>query len=259
MPDPASPSPAVAAVAPAPAVPAQTPIISLRNAGICYRPLRTLFTKNKKEIWALRNLTLDIYEGEKLGILGRNGCGKSTLMRLLAGIYGVDEGTITFHKKNTHVELLSLGVGIEGNLTGRENAVLSGMLMGKSRTYMRERLEEIQKFSGLGDFFDYPVYTYSSGMHVRLGFSVAMETDPDVLLIDEVLGVGDQVFMEKSSKALREKFTGNRTVVLISHQPGNLKTLCSRAVWLEQGTILAQGKPDEVIKFYEANVHNYTK
>jgi lipopolysaccharide transport system ATP-binding protein len=247
MPD---PTPAIVA--------ALTPIISLQNAGICYRPLRTLFTKNKKEIWALRNLTLDIHEGEKLGILGRNGCGKSTLMRVLAGIYGVDEGTVTFHKKNTHVELLSLGVGIESNLTGRENAVLSGMLMGKTRKYMLGRLNEIHEFSGLGDFFDYPVYTYSSGMNVRLGFSVAMETDPDVLLIDEVLGVGDQVFMDKSSKALKEKFTGNRTVVLISHQPSNIKQLCSRAVWLERGTILAHGNPDEVVKFYELNVHKYT-
>ncbi|MDR1497531.1 MAG: ABC transporter ATP-binding protein [Puniceicoccales bacterium] len=235
------------------------PIITLQNAGICYRPLRSLFTKNKKEIWALRNLNLTFYEGEKLGILGRNGCGKSTLMRVLAGIYELDEGRITFHKKNLHVELLSLGVGFESNLTGRENAVLNGMLMGKSRQYMLERLDSIHEFSGLGDFFDYPVYTYSSGMNVRLGFSVAMETDPDILLVDEVLGVGDKIFHEKSSRALKEKFTGNRTVVLISHQPANLKSLCTRAVWLERGAILAQGDPGEVSKFYEENIHAYTK
>ena len=234
-------------------------IISLRDAGICYRPLRSLFNKKAREVWALRHLNLDLHEGEKLGILGRNGCGKSTLMRLLAQIYNPDEGEVIYHKKNTHIELLALGVGFERNLTGRENAILSGMLMGKSRQYMAGRLNEIHEFSGLGEFFDYPVYTYSSGMNVRLGFSVAMETDPDILLIDEVLGVGDQVFMEKSSKALQEKFQGDRTVVLISHLPANIKKLCTRALWLERGAILAQGEPNEVIRFYEANVHKYTK
>ncbi|MDR2429545.1 MAG: ABC transporter ATP-binding protein [Puniceicoccales bacterium] len=244
---------------PTPDPPAPTPIVTLHDAGICYRPLRSLFNKKAREVWALRHLTLQLNEGEKLGVIGRNGCGKSTLMRLLAQIYNPDEGKVTYHKKNTHIELLSLGVGFEGNLTGRENAILSGMLMGKTRQYMASRLNEIHEFSGLGEFFDYPVYTYSSGMNVRLGFSVAMETNPDVLLIDEVLGVGDQVFMEKSSKALQEKFQGNRTVVLISHSPENIKKLCTRALWLERGAILAQGTPAEVAEFYKNNVHNYTK
>lgn len=235
------------------------PIISLRNAGVCYRPLKTLFSKTKKEIWALRNLNLNIYEGEKLGILGRNGSGKSTLMRVLTGIYNLDEGEIIFHKSNTQIQLLSLGVGFEGVLTGRENAALNGLLMGKTRKYMNQRLDAIHEFSGLGEFFDYPVYTYSSGMRVRLGFSVAMETDPDVFLIDEVLGVGDQVFAQKSSNALKEKFKGDRTVVLITHSAPTTRELCSRAVWLEQGTILAEGKPDDVMNFYQENVHKYTK
>ncbi|MDR1816882.1 MAG: ATP-binding cassette domain-containing protein [Puniceicoccales bacterium] len=232
--------------------------MSLRNAGICYRPLRTLFSKTKKEIWALRGLNLDIFEGEKLGILGRNGSGKSTLMRVLTGIYGVDEGEVIRHKRGAHVELLSLGVGFESVLTGRENAILNGMLMGKSHAHMSERIEKIHDFSGLGEFFDYPVYTYSTGMAARLGFSVALETDPDVLLIDEVLGVGDQVFAQKSSTALKEKFTGDRTVVLITHAAPIIRELCARAIWLERGKILAQGTPDEVIKFYEKDVHKYT-
>ncbi|MDR0535965.1 MAG: ABC transporter ATP-binding protein [Puniceicoccales bacterium] len=236
-----------------------TPVISLNDAGICYRPLRGFFNKKAKDIWALRHLTLDIRNGEKLGILGRNGCGKSTLMRLLARIYSPDEGRIIYHQKDVHVELLSLGIGFEGNLTGRENAVLSGMLMGKTRKYMLGRLATIQDFSGLGDFFDYPVYTYSSGMNVRLGFSIAMETNPDVLLVDEVLGVGDQVFMKKSTDALREKFQGNHTVVLISHFPDQIRQLCTRAVWLERGKILAEGEPGEVSKYYRENVHKYTQ
>jgi lipopolysaccharide transport system ATP-binding protein len=229
------------------------PLISLRNAGLCYRPLRTMFSKTKKEIWALRNLNLDIYEGEKLGIIGRNGCGKSTLMRILAGIYSLDEGEIIFHKKDTRVELLSLGVGFEGTLTGRENAVLNGMLMGKSRAHMLSRLEAIHEFSGLGEFFDYPVYTYSTGMNVRLGFSVAMETNPDILLIDEVFGVGDQEFMKKSERALQSYFMTDRTLVLISHFAPTIQATCERVVWLENGKLRAEGEPEHVTKDYQKN------
>ena len=232
-------------------------LITLRNAGLCYRPLRTMFARTKKEIWALRGLNLEIKEGEKLGVIGRNGCGKSTLMRVLAGIYGLDEGSITIARKGVHVELLSLGVGFEGNLTGEENAILNGMLMGKSRKHMLGRIDKIKEFSGLGDFFDYPVYTYSSGMNLRLGFSVALETDPDVLLIDEVLGVGDQLFSEKSEAALQEKFTSNRTVVLISHNTDTIARLCERAVWLEKGQILAEGDPAEVANKYQRGAANY--
>jgi lipopolysaccharide transport system ATP-binding protein len=234
------------------------PLITLENVGLCYRPLRTIFSRTKKEIWALRGLDLQIHEGEKLGIIGRNGCGKSTLMRVLASIYGIDEGVIRFSRPNVHVELLSLGVGFEGNLTGAENAILNGMLMGKSRRHMQERIDKIREFSGLGDFFEYPVYTYSSGMNLRLGFSVAMETDPDVLLIDEVLGVGDEVFSAKSEAAIKEKFTSDRTVVLISHDAGTIKRMCARAIWLERGQILAEGDPGEVAEKYHQGVHKYT-
>ncbi|MDR0902004.1 MAG: ABC transporter ATP-binding protein [Opitutaceae bacterium] len=234
------------------------PLISLENAGLCYRPQRTIFSKTRKEIWALRGLSLNIHEGEKLGIVGRNGCGKSTLTRVLAGIFCLDEGVMRFARKNLHVELLSLGVGFEGNLTGAENAVLNGMLMGKSRDYMLSRLGAIREFSGLGEFFDYPVYTYSSGMNLRLGFSVAMETDPDVLLIDEVLGVGDEVFSKKSEEALRQKFNSKRTVVLISHDAGTIKRLCTRAVWLEKGEILAGGDPHAVAEKYHEGAHRYS-
>ena len=232
-------------------------LITLKNAGLCYRPLRTVFSRTKKEIWALRGLNLEIKEGEKLGVIGRNGCGKSTLTRVLAGIYGLDEGSIEFARKGLHVELLSLGVGFEGNLTGAENAVLNGMLMGKSKRHMVSRIDKIKDFSGLGDFFDYPVYTYSSGMNLRLGFSVALETDPDVLLIDEVLGVGDQMFSIKSEAALREKFTSNRTVVLISHDASSIIRLCERAIWLEKGQILAEGNPAEVAEKYHSGAANY--
>jgi len=231
----------------------QVPLISLHDLGLCYHPRRTLFSKVDKNFWALRNLNLTIYEGEKLGIIGRNGCGKSTLMRVLACIYAPDEGKIVFHRRDCHVELLSIGVGFEGNLSGAENAILNGMLMGKSRRHMRERLAAIKEFSGLGDFFDWPVSTYSSGMMTRLGFSTAMEVDPDVLLIDEVLGVGDAEFLAKSEAAVQAKFQSDRTVVLISHDPNIVRHICRRAIWLDRGRILASGTADEVSEFYRSN------
>jgi lipopolysaccharide transport system ATP-binding protein len=225
-------------------------LIDLNNIGVCYRTGKGLSSKHtKKEIWALKDISLTLRKGEKLGVIGRNGCGKSTLMRVLAGIYSIDKGTANF-KDNLHVQLLSLSVGFEGNLSGRENAILNGMLMGKSRKHMLSRVEAIKEFSELGDFFEMPVYTYSSGMNARLGFSVAMETDPDVLLIDEVLGVGDASFAEKSAAALKEKFTGEQTLVLISHDPNTITRLCTQAVWIEQGITKCEGEVRTVADKY---------
>jgi lipopolysaccharide transport system ATP-binding protein len=233
-------------------VPDAPPIISLRGVGLYYNPRLTIFSKMEKTFWALRGLDLTIFEGEKLGIIGRNGCGKTTLMRLLARIYQPDEGEIVYHRADCHLELLSIGVGFEGNLSGAENAVLNGMLMGKSRAHMLGRLTAIRDFSGLGDFFEWPVSTYSSGMITRLGFSTAMEVDPDVLLIDEVLGVGDAEFLAKSQAAVRAKFQSDRTVVLISHDPAIIQSICTRAIWLDRGKILAEGSAAEVSDFYRA-------
>jgi len=231
-----------------------TPLIDLQDIGVCYRSNKGFSSKLKKEIWALEHITLTLRQGEKLGVIGRNGCGKSTLMRVLANIYSVDRGTARF-RPDLHVQLLSLGVGFEGNLTGRENAVLNGMLMGKSRAHMLTRLDAIHEFSELGEFFDCPVYTYSSGMGARLGFSVAMETDPDVLLIDEVLGVGDAKFAEKSAAALLDKFHGDKTLVLISHDPKTIARLCTRAVWIEKGVTMAEGPVEQVTAQYLAHLH----
>ena len=155
-------------------------LLTVKDVGLCYRLHKQIFHK-PQEIWALKSLSFQLYQGEKLGIIGRNGTGKSTLMKLLGGIFSPSRGTLTWHKK-VHVQLLSLGVGFEGSLTGRENAILNGMLLGKSRKTMLSRVEAINDYSELGEFFDYPVNTYSSGMMIRLGFAVAMESDPDVLL-----------------------------------------------------------------------------
>lgn len=228
------------------------PLLSATDVGLCYC-LRKQFLQHAKEIWALKSLTFHLYEGEKLGVIGRNGTGKSTLMKLLAGIFSPSKGILKWHHK-VQVQLLSLGVGFEGSLTGRENAILNGMLLGKSRKAILRRVEAIKDYSELGDFFEYPVNTYSSGMLMRLGFSVAMESDPDVLLLDELLGVGDASFQAKSEKTLREKFHGSKTVVLISHDPATIAHLCTRALWIDGGVVKAEGPVTEVVTRYNASL-----
>lgn len=231
-------------------------LVQLKDVGVYYRGGRS---KKRgpgipEQPWALRHLSFEILKGEKLGIVGRNGCGKSTLLRLLAGIISPDEGSIDFSDQDPHVQLLSLGVGFEGHLSGAENAILSGLFMGKSRGYMEQHLDDIQEFSELADAFHRPVNTYSSGMHARLGFSIALQTDPDVFLIDEVLGVGDYGFLIKSQAALKQKFKTDTTVVLISHDANVITTTCSRAIWMEKGQVLAQGLPREVCDQYESKI-----
>lgn len=225
------------------------PLIRLENTGVYYRGGRS---RKSDAPWALRGLDLLIWRGEKLGVVGRNGCGKSTLLRLLAGIIAPDEGRIIRSRPDLHVQLLALGVGFEGHLSGAENAVLSGLFMGKTRRHMVAHLEEIREFSGLGDAFDRPVNTYSSGMNARLGFSIALQTDPDVFLIDEVLGVGDHAFLQKSQAAIRDKFREDTTVVLISHDASVIAEMCGRAVWMERGQVLAEGAPRDVCLRYES-------
>lgn len=231
-----------------------SPLISLENIGVYYRGGRSVTSRDTRIPWALRGLNLKIQRGEKLGIVGRNGCGKSTLLRLLAGIITPDEGRIGFASPDLHVQLLALGVGFEGHLSGAENAILSGLFMGKSRRHMESRLSEIQEFSELGDAFHMPVNTYSSGMNSRLGFSIALQTDPDVFLIDEILGVGDHGFLEKSRAAIREKFKSETTVILISHDATVIGNICSRAVWMNRGAILAEGDPAQVCATYEQSL-----
>ena len=226
------------------------PLISLRHVGLAYANPLTRFAPAKDgRVHALHDVSFDVFEGDKLGVIGRNGSGKSTLMRILARIYDPDTGEVQFTRK-IHVQMLSLGVGFEGTLTGRENAVLNGMLLGKSRAHMLGRLESIKEFSELGDFFEMPVATYSSGMVLKLGFSVAMETDPDVLLIDEVLGVGDASFARKSQDALVARFSSRMTVIMISHDPGVISAFCNRAVWIDEGRTKMDGPPTEVAAAY---------
>ena len=226
-----------------------TPIVSLRDVHLTYHVRKQILSRVKRRVKALRGVSFDLYRGEKLGVVGRNGSGKSTLFQILAGIFSPDRGRVQT-QDGLNVQLLSLGVGFEANLTGRENAILNGMLLGKTRRYMRERAEAIKEFSELGDFFETPVYTYSSGMSSRLGFSVAMEANPDVLLVDEVLGVGDAEFQRKSQEAIMERFGSQSTVVLVTHSHEEILKLCDRALWIEFGEVLAEGDPHEVVWQY---------
>jgi lipopolysaccharide transport system ATP-binding protein len=224
-------------------------VIALQKAGVCYR-LKRKFA-GQRRFWALNDVSLEVRRGETLGILGSNGAGKSTLMKLMAGIVAPDRGT-AWRDPREKITLLSLGVGFEGNLTGRENAILSALLLGLHRQTIDKRLDRIRDFSELGGFFDQPVYTYSSGMLARLGFSVAMEVEPDVLLLDEVLSVGDHAFHEKSATAIRGLMDSDRTVVLISHDMQTIRDLCDRAVWIDRGVTRASGTVEEVAAQYLA-------
>lgn len=222
-------------------------LLRLENVGVSYTRRRGLFRKS--EFWALDDVSFTLHRGETLGILGKNGVGKSTLLRLLAGIIDPDRGVIHRYG-NCLASLLSLQVGFVPQLTGRENAVLSGMLLGVRKQDMRSRMDEITEFSGLGDFIDQPIYSYSNGMLARLGFSIAFQADPDILLVDEVLGVGDAEFREKSSLAMRDKIRSNKTVVLVSHNQQIIRNLCDRVVWIDGGGERMVGETGPILEAY---------
>tara|TARA_B100000767_G_scaffold73118_1_gene69807 strand:- start:122 stop:841 length:720 start_codon:yes stop_codon:yes gene_type:complete len=216
-----------------------------RNALIM---LINIFRRKKERFTALRNVNLSIKKGEVLGIIGKNGSGKSTLLRIISGIYPADEGSC---RAAGSISLLAgLGTGFSGHQTGRENAILYGSILGHSERIMIEKLPEIIDFSELEAFIDEPVRTYSSGMKARLGLAVASAIHPDILLIDEVLGVGDPQFKEKSKKRILKLVQSTGTVVLVSHSFGLMKEICDRLVFMHQGEIVGVGQPDEIIKLY---------
>lgn len=223
-------------------------LLSLENVGLYYTR-RQGFLK-RSQYWALQDVTFDLYAGETLGVIGRNGVGKSTLLKVLAGIIAPNTGRMKMHRKGLRVSLISLGAGFVPYLSGRENAILSGMMLGATKKEIISRVDDIVEFSELNGFFDEPVSTYSTGMRARLGFSVAFYLEPDVILLDEVLGVGDQSFRKKSTDAMKERIKGEKTVVLVSHSIPLLKELCDRIVWIEDGRTQIQGEVPEVLDAY---------
>jgi lipopolysaccharide transport system ATP-binding protein len=204
------------------------------------------------EFWALEDVSLDLFLGETLGVIGRNGAGKSTLLRLLAGIIKPDRGRMETH--GYQATLLSLQVGFVDYLTGRENVVISGLLLGMTRSEIEEKMSSIVAFAELEDFIDEPIQTYSSGMRARLGFATAVHVEPEILLIDEILGVGDAEFKEKSKRVMREKMSSHHTVVLVSHSLDLIRSVCDRVVWIEKGRTRMEGRAEDVMGAYEASV-----
>jgi ABC-2 type transport system ATP-binding protein len=197
---------------------------------------------------ALHDISLEVTQGEVVGLVGRNGAGKSTLLRVIAGVYRPDAGVA---RRAGRVSLLaSFGVGFNGNLSGKENVYIYGSILGHSRKVMDGLMEGIVEFSGLQEFIDQPLGTYSSGMRARLGFSVATAVHPDILLIDEVLAVGDAEFRERSTERIKQVMNEAGTVLMASHSLGLLKQVCNRCVLIDKGRITMSGPPEEVIAAY---------
>ncbi len=204
------------------------------------------------EFWAVKDVSFTVPHGETFGIIGRNGSGKSTLLKTLARIYYPDKGSVKMNGKAA--SMLEVGSGFHPELSGRENVFLNGSILGLSRKQVAARFDEIVEFSGVEKFIDQPVKNYSSGMYVRLGFSVAVHTQPDILVVDEVLAVGDGAFREKSRQKFLE-FTGEgRTVIFVSHSLTQVREMCQSVAWLDKGELRDIGPADEVTARYEKSL-----
>lgn len=216
------------------------------------RKLQNLAEKLYQDFHALRNVSFSVDHGEVVGIIGLNGSGKSTLLQIIAGVLQPTYGSCTTYGRV--VALLELGAGFNGEFTGRENIYLNGAIMGISRKEMDKRFDEIASFAEIGEFIDQPVNTYSSGMTVRLAFAILTQVDPDVLIIDEALSVGDAYFNHKCAKCIQDFRNEGKTMLFVSHDPTAVKTLCNRAILIEKGVIIKEGKAESVVDYYNAIV-----
>lgn len=228
--------------------------VSIDYKNLMHMSLHQMFlnkdVKKADIIRAVDDVSFTVDKGEILGIIGRNGSGKSTLLRSIAGIFQPDEGIID--KKGNRVSLMAIGIGFNPNNTGRENIMKSGMLLGCKPDYIREHEEEIIEFSELGDFIDRPVRTYSSGMYSKLSFAVTAILDTDIMLVDEVLSVGDEHFRKKSYKKMTDLMTGaQRTVLIVSHATDTLKKFCNRVLWINDGKLVQLGETEAVLAEYD--------
>lgn len=202
-----------------------------------------------KEFWALKNVSFQVQKGDRVGILGLNGAGKSTLLKVVAGVLKATEGECIVRGKI--VPLLELGAGFAPEYTGGENIYLYGAMLGYSKSFIQEKYDEIVEFSELKEFIEVPVKNYSSGMRARLGFAIATVVEPEVLILDEVLSVGDAKFRKKCEKKIQSMFDKGITVLFVSHAIDQVKRICNKAILLEKGKIISQGEIDDVAKIYE--------
>lgn len=237
-------------------------VIALEDVSLCYRLAKQKIPSLKEyaihfvkgslayeELWALREVSLSVAEGETVGIVGRNGAGKSTLLKVVSGVLKPTRGTV--RRRGWVAPILELGTGFDYELTGYENIYLNALLLGRQRKEIDARLQEIIEFSGLDDFIRSPIRNYSSGMLARLGFSIATAWKPDVLILDEVLGVGDARFLKRCERRIAEFHQAGTTILIVSHDPEAVRKNCRRCLWLEQGRLLAEGPTEEVLHRYK--------
>lgn len=213
--------------------------------------------EEKEKIRILDDISFKVYEGDKLGILGYNGAGKSTLLKVMSGIYEPTNGSITTYGKIA--PLLELGAGFDKNYTGKNNIFLNGAFLSMEESFIKEKYDEILEFSELGEFINYPVKNYSSGMRAKLGFSIATLAEPDILIIDEILSVGDIKFKKKSSEKINSMMKDGVTVLLVSHSISQIRRICNKCIWLENGKIAMQGDVDKVCDAYLSNAKGTSK
>lgn len=242
------------------------PIVSVKNISLKFKMeqnranslkefcVRWLKRDLKSEdFWALTDVSFDVEKGDVIGIIGHNGAGKSTLLKVISGIMKPTKGTIEAH--GNIVPMLELGSGFDMELSGRENIYLNGAILGYSEEFLNEKYDEIVAFSELGNFIEAPLRTYSSGMLARLAFSVACIVEPEILIVDEILSVGDADFQEKSRARMMQLMTGGTTVFFVSHSLKQIREMCNKVVWLEHGKIQAVGKTEEICNMYEGAKH----
>ena len=238
-----------------------SPIIRIKDVTQRFRliherpdSLREAFTKLFRqraefyEFEAVQNASFDVHRGEVVGLVGRNGSGKSTLLKIIAGVYKPTSGRVEVH--GSIAPLIELGAGFHGELTGRENVLMNGLLMGFTKREMLQREKSIIEFADIGDFIDSPVKQYSSGMYMRLAFAVATEVDPDILLMDEILAVGDAAFQQKCFERLENFRRSGKTILFVTHTLSQIIEHCDRAIYLNQGRIVADGDPQHVVDLY---------
>lgn len=212
-----------------------------------------LFTKKKKkkkseDFWALKDVSFNIGKGEVVGLIGSNGAGKSTLLKVVSGVMKPTKGKVKV--KGVISPMIELGAGFDGNLTARENIYLNGAILGYSKEFLDDKFDEIVEFSELKDFLDVPVKNFSSGMTAKLAFSIATIVNPEILIVDEILSVGDIKFQEKSKKKMMEMIKGGTTVLYVSHSLESIKDLCTKVVWLEHGKVVKMGDTNKICDDY---------
>ncbi|MGN0174199.1 MAG: ABC transporter ATP-binding protein [Acutalibacteraceae bacterium] len=243
------------------------PVLKLNKVGMRFNlssekvdSLKEYFIKFVKkdlhfeEFWALKDISFELEKGDRLGILGLNGAGKSTLLKVIAGVYNPTEGTVM--RKGLIAPLIELGAGFDPQYTGAENIYLYGSVLGFSKKFIADKFDEIVEFSELGKFINVPLKNYSSGMKSRLGFAIATVVEPDILILDEVLSVGDAKFRKKSEKKVTTMFDRGVTVLFVSHNTDQVLRICNKAILLQEGRIIASGAAEDVCQIYEDRINN---